>query len=49
MDQAKNWFAAYATNSEGGHTFTVEAAEQSHMMDFALVRHGSILNFTHRL
>lgn len=38
----KNWFAAYATNSEGGHTFTVEeAAEQSHMMDFALVRHGS--------
>lgn len=38
----KNWFSAYATNSEGGHTFTVEeAAEQSHMMDFAVVRHGS--------
>lgn len=38
----KNWFSAYATNSEGGHTFSVEeAAEQSHMMDFALVRHGS--------
>lgn len=38
----KNWFAAYATNAEGGHTFTVEeAAEQSHMMDFALVKHGN--------
>lgn len=38
----KNWFAAYATNSEGGHTFTIEeAAEQSHMMDFVLVKHGT--------
>lgn len=38
----KNWFAAYATNSEGGHTFSIEeAAEQSHMMDFVLVKHGT--------
>ncbi len=38
----KNWFAAYATNSEGGHTFTVEeAAQQSHMMDFAVTRYGA--------
>lgn len=38
----KNWFSAFATNSEGEHTFTVEeAALQSHMMDFALTRHGS--------
>jgi hypothetical protein len=38
----KNWFAAFATNSEGGHTFTIEeAAEQSHLMDFVLVKHGT--------
>lgn len=40
----KNWFAAYATNSEGGHTFTIEeAAEQSQMMDFVLLKHGANL------
>lgn len=40
----KNWFAAYAKNSQGGHTFSIEeAAEQSHMMDFVLVKHGSNL------
>lgn len=38
----KNWFAAFAKNSEGGHTFTIEeAAEQSHLMDFVLVKHGT--------
>lgn len=38
----KNWFAAYAKNSKGDHTFTIEeAAEQSHMMDFVLVKHGT--------
>lgn len=37
----KNWFSAYATNSEGGHTFSIEeAAEQSHMMDFVLLKFG---------
>lgn len=42
----KNWFSAYATNSEGGHTFSVEeAAEQSHMMDFAVARHGNNVRF----
>lgn len=40
----KNWFAAYATNSEGGHTFTVdEAREQSDKMDFALLKFGNNL------
>lgn len=40
----KNWFAAYATNSEGGHTFSIEeAAEQSQFMDFVLLKHGSNL------
>lgn len=42
----KNWFSAYATNSEGGHTFGVkEAAEKSEMMDFVLIKHGSDLKF----
>lgn len=40
----KNWFAAYATNSEGGHTFSIEeAAEKSEFMDFVLIKHGSNL------
>lgn len=40
----KNWFAAYAKNSAGGHTFSIEeAAQQSHLMDFVLVKHGSNL------
>lgn len=40
----KNWFSAYATNSEDGHVFSVEeAATQSHMMDFVLLKFGSNL------
>lgn len=40
----KNWFAAYATNSQGGHTFSVEeAAKQSMFMDFVLLKHGANL------
>lgn len=42
----KNWFAAYATNSQGGHTFTVdEAREQSDKMDFVLLKFGNNLRF----
>jgi len=38
----KNWFSAYATNSQGGHTFTLEeAAQHSGKMDFVLLKHGS--------
>lgn len=40
----KNWFAAYATNSEGAHTFSIEeAALQSEFMDFVLIKHGTNL------
>lgn len=40
----KNWFAAYATNSAGGHTFSIEeAANKSEFMDFVLLKHGTNL------
>ena len=45
----KNWFSAYATNSLGGHTFSIEeAAPQSHKMDFALLKDEDI-SFHHRM